>query len=354
MVEDRTALDIRKLRAEVDKLEAENRKLASENSGWGKFARSLWPVATGVLTALVGFIGLTYQSQQTAYRDREVFLKLLEVAARGESAEARIGAISALAQYWHGPFRTTVAEILSATLMTEAVKTGQADAESVRRAAAFAIGEAICDKPSPVSPWCVSPSSRDAAIIREILYGNSWTGRNGSVTRIQRNLAGQKQGASRDAAQVIELKLQATREAIRHNWENLQYGMFAEHDLEGIELYRGELYRAFFGKANLQGANLCRANLTEANIEGADLRGANLSGADLSRLSWNDATKLQGVNLCGVRNADPRFLAKASDQGAVTLGLDDWKQHVKDRLGRTLPAYTVYSECPLASRDCNH
>lgn len=86
-----------KLRAEIAKLEGEVVKLSSENSALGKLARLAIPVVSAVIAALLGFIGITFQNQQSALRDREVFLKLLELATKGESEETPIAGIGALA-----------------------------------------------------------------------------------------------------------------------------------------------------------------------------------------------------------------------------------------------------------------
>lgn len=216
-----------KFREEIAKLEGEKQKLISENSRLGKFTRVALPIVSGVIAAFGGLIGITYQSQQTKARDQEIFLKLLELATKGDNEESRIAGIGGLVQYWQGPFQTTVAQTLAATLMAEGPKVGQ----PLRMAAANAIGEAICEKPSAVSPWCVPFQAESAATIREILYGNGKTGRNGTITRIQKYLVEERKTAlaskppDQKTLDSIEPKLQATREAIRQNWENLENGL---------------------------------------------------------------------------------------------------------------------------------
>jgi uncharacterized protein YjbI with pentapeptide repeats len=66
-------------------------------------------------------------------------------------------------------------------------------------------------------------------------------------------------------------------------------------DLTNANLYRANLTNANLARANLTNTNLTNANLANANLTRANLTNANLSGANLENISWDEATRWEGV-----------------------------------------------------------
>jgi uncharacterized protein YjbI with pentapeptide repeats len=71
---------------------------------------------------------------------------------------------------------------------------------------------------------------------------------------------------------------------------NLNSADLTNADLNSTDLTNADLY-----STNLTNANLTNANLNSANLNSANLSGANLSGANLENISWDEATRWEGV-----------------------------------------------------------
>jgi uncharacterized protein YjbI with pentapeptide repeats len=126
--------------------------------------------------------------------------------------------------------------------------------QRLRLTAAAVIGKAITEK---------TPKA-ESDRLRKLLYGDGPSGTLGAVTRYQQDLSALKTSLldKKLNTESVDLSLQATREAIRQNWENLEFAQFASHDLTGIDLYDADAKGAYFGSARLTAANLCGANLS--------------------------------------------------------------------------------------------
>jgi pentapeptide repeat protein len=104
---------------------------------------------------------------------------------------------------------------------------------------------------------------------------------------------------------------QATREAIRKNWEYLRHAHLRGTDLTGIRLYQADLSAAY---------------QVEAKLNAADLRGALIDEVD-----FTDSC-LHGANIKDVRGTPAKpaaFRAWALDRGAVEMTeqqFDAWRQ----------------------------
>jgi uncharacterized protein YjbI with pentapeptide repeats len=164
-------------------------------------------------------------------------------------------------------------------------------------------------------------SAAESERLRKLLYGDSLSGASGAVTRYQKDLTALKLVLPPNAVnlQSVDLSLQATREAIRLNWENLEFGMFAEHDLTGIDLYKAKAHGAYFGKAILVAANLCGADLSQANFEQANLSYADLYQADISSTYRWKTANLEGANIRDVKNAPADFTETARKYNTFDL-----------------------------------
>ena len=348
---DKSELENLKLRAEIEKLTAETSRLRSETSPFGSIARLAWPLVSGIVSLVVSLVSLRIASQAgKAAADQEQnrnFYSALQIATDPKGGyEARIAGVWSLVAYWHDPrYSTVTANALSAIVATATDSTAAESvvrADQLRQAAADAIGQAITEQTPPA----------ESERLRILLYGDARPGKGspGTITRYQQSLTALKLSLARQNADTaeVERRLRATREAIRENWEDLRYAMFAGHDLSGIDLYGGQLNGAFLRDANLSFANLCGADLSQVTLNGADLRYADLAGANLAgSIGWPEVKSLSGANIAGVKNAPPDFLQAAQAFKAESLTKADWKAHLNSlgTLEIDRPSSVVYTKC---------
>jgi uncharacterized protein YjbI with pentapeptide repeats len=334
-----------KLAAEIAKLKEEITKLRSENSLWGALTRNAWPLVSGVLTITVSFVALTVSYRSQAFNAdeerRKTFFSALQMATDNKAGQdARIAGIWTLSDYWHDPqYSGTVANALAAVLATDPDDNSTiafSKVKRLRQAAAIVIGNAIDEK----------TALAEATRLRILLYGDGPKGLLGAVTRYQQNLSTLKGAlfAKGEDIQSVEDSLQNTREAIRQNWENLEFAMFAAHDLTGIDLYQARAHGAYFGKAKLVAANLCGADLSGSTIAEADISYADLHLANIDSINGWETANFKGANISDVANAPKGFREKATRDGALELDLAAWQDKVKS-LGYQPPPDAIYTNC---------
>ena len=296
---DKAKAEYEKIAVETTKLREEIQRLRSENSTLGRLGRVVWPLITGALTAVVSFVALnvSWQSQSfNAEQERKkTFFSALQMATDSKSGQdARIAGIWTLMDYWHDPhYSETLANAVAAILATDPDDTSPQAMTKVQRlrlTAAAVIGKAITE----------TTSRAEGERLRKLLYGDGPSGTLGAVTRYQQDLSALKTSLleKKQSTESVDLSLQATKEAIRQNWENLEFSQFAGHDLTGIDLYGANAKGAYFGAARLTGANLCGANVSQANFERADLSYTELSNADIaSTYGWSNGESEGGKYL---------------------------------------------------------
>ena len=302
---DPTATQSEKERLELENLRLEHRKLESETGHLGQFGRSVWPMLASGVTVVIAigalFLALqTWKSNQKQVNDLEIARQAqqeeqalqtaLQLATATDSTAARrVSGLWLLGRFWDpskkGRFDTVLANGLSSILVAD-------PSPVVRMAAADVIGQAITRE-------------ADDAVKRrrcKLLYGskNGWVP--GVVVAQQWMLLRSPPSADRNEM------LEATRQAIRQNWEYLEDAQLFGVDLQGVQLH----------DANLKGAVLAQANLRQANLRGANLEGASLKDADLH------CANVKGIR--GIPSEPANFLEWAKLQGAVEM--EDW-QHQK-------------------------
>jgi uncharacterized protein YjbI with pentapeptide repeats len=343
--DDKAKAEYEKITVETTKLREEIQRLRSENSPLGRLGRVVWPLVTGALTAVVSFVALNVSWQSLSFNTeqehKKTFFSALQMATDAKSGQdARIAGIWTLVDYWHDPqYSDTLANALAAILATDpddASPQAMTKVQRLRLTAAAVIGKAITE----------TTSRAEGERLRKLLYGDGPSGTLGAVTRYQQDLSALKTSLlkGKQNTESMDLSLQATREAIRQNWENLEFSQFALHDLTGIDLYRADAKGAYFGGAKLTAANLCGANLSQANFDRADLSYAELSNADIaSTYGWSTAN-LAGANVHNIRNATGDFVAAAKKAGALDLPHAAWLANLKSK-GVKLPDFAVYTDC---------
>ena len=326
------------------KLRFEIRKLISETGQLGIFARLGWPILSSILTAIIGMLTvvLSYsvykiQQNQTALRHREVFLQALRTATDGSAGiDARIGGLWSLDQFWdESP--VTIANTLAAVLAT-GPDFPKSEERSMNHIVRLNAAEVIGDGISGTSSATVLP--REQMAFRSLLlFGNVHRAERGAVTRIHWYLVQQRTAALQrhDDVGELDLKIDATRAAIRRCYKYLEDAHFGLFDLTDAHLHDADLARAFFGDAILYKADLHRANLAFADVLNTDLRCANLEGASLSGLQrWRTIKSIREANLRNVVDAPPGFRDWALTHGAVDMDPAEWQARIQQTC-TTLP-----------------
>jgi hypothetical protein len=260
----RQALELEKLRAEV--------ALArSQVTFLGQFSRLLWPMITSAVTVGVSLaaliVSLVTSNRQARLQyeqdDQKLFAANLDTATNDTlGTTRRLTSIWTLSSFWHDDkHEQLLAETLSALLTSPGYKT-------IGLAAADAIGLAITDAMDEAT------KSRRAAL----LYGTTGTWNVGTVIRQQKFLMGSDTHPC-SSEDNDDYRVEATRQAIRRNWEYLRNTHFWAADLTGARLYLADLSGAF-----LRDAKLNRADLRGASVEAADLTDTCVSGANIQVL----------------------------------------------------------------------
>jgi Pentapeptide repeats (8 copies) len=195
--------------------------------------------------------------------DQKLFAANLDTATNDTlGTTRRLTSIWTLSSFWHDDkHEQLLAETLSALLTSPGYKT-------IGLAAADAIGLAITDAMDEAT------KSRRAAL----LYGTTGTWNVGTVIRQQKFLMGSDTHPC-SSEDNDDYRVEATRQAIRRNWEYLRNTHFWAADLTGARLYLADLSGAF-----LRDAKLNRADLRGASVEAADLTDTCVSGANIQVL----------------------------------------------------------------------
>lgn len=290
---------------ELEKLRAEVALSKSQVTFLGNFARLLWPVITSAVTVGVSLaaliVSLVTSSRQArlqyAQDDQKLLVGYLETATNNALAPTRrVASIWTLSHFWDNKgHEKLLAETLSSLL-------GAADDKSIGMAAAEVIGLAITESTDNIT------KARRATL----LYGNRDRWQVGTVIRQHWFLIDSDSRPCESLLDNDDLRVQATREAIRKNWEYLRGAHLKRTDLTGVRLYESDLTDAF---------------LVEAKLDKADLRGATVTGA-----SFTDSC-VRGANvkdLDGTPRAPPNFKAWALDHGAVEMTepqFETWRQN---------------------------
>jgi len=240
------------------------------------FTKIFWPIFASIVAGC--FSLFTWYSGQVQERQNSLN-KAIENATSSEGSPVRrVAGVWEINQFWDDQkYEQTV----SATLTGALVGVGTHDG-LYRCAAAEVIGNAIVGTESYSTGTQKQRSSR----IAHILYGDR-SGSLGLISELNREL---RMGGQAEQPKTCETTteitaLDATREAIRKNWEYLREVNLNKTDLRGIPLYEADLDSALIMHADLRWANFRCANLHAANLSGSQLEGADLRWANISDLT---------------------------------------------------------------------
>ncbi len=235
-------------------------------SDW--FVKVFWPIFASVVAAVFTFLSWRLNQRQQRF---DSLNKAIESATSEGSQIRRIAGIWQMNQYWKEErFEETMAATLTAALIGTKDNAGAKDSDGLYRcAAAEVIGNAI-DGPESYSTGLDAARSERIA---HLLYGDR-SGRLGLVSELNRELRGSEpQQILKTCENFTDISaLDATREAIRKNWEYLRGVNLDTTDLTGIPLYSADLDSALLRGADLHSATLRCANLNAADLTMADLR----------------------------------------------------------------------------------
>jgi hypothetical protein len=296
---------------ELLKLKLEIAKLQIELSPLSRFASILWPVVASLLTIVLsiatGCNAYWNSRREEQHKVEDHRLKIEDQIASAakdttdQELPRRVAGMWRLNQYWNDPD----AEVLVSATVSSLL--GGRSAAGVECQAAEVIGNAITKR-----GFSDGNESARSQRIATMLYGNR-DGRIGFVTNQNLLLKAQNLESKLSATDFRDFTkhrcyldpdanaLDATREAIRKNWEYLRNVNLNNTDLSGIYLY----------EADLDGATAVNAKLTSA-----DFRCANLSGVDLT------GSKLESADfyLANVHDLKPDGLRKY----LISKGALDW------------------------------
>jgi pentapeptide repeat protein len=299
----KTELELRKLRAEVDKITEESRGLRETNEALGASTRRMtaWAGALGgatvtLLVALAGFVLNRTQREklvQDAEQAREKHLLDIFRGLGDDKPRIRTGAIAVLVQRIRqirsSESRPEDTRELPTIIGALAVATWHEDNVQIQKYLADGLAESLGALVPPGSePQTAESPLRVASFQRAKLTNAMWQ-------RI-------------DARGVDFYGATLTRVSLRAAF------------LSGAVLKKADLGDSTLEDARLDGANLEEANLSRARLARADLRNAKLRGAVLEGADLTDAD-LTGADLRNAKLAGAR-LDGAKLEGAQTGGAD--------------------------------
>ena len=219
------------------------------------------------------------------------------------SVDRRIAGIWQLAGFWSNiDDEQMVASTLSAELLLSSD-----DYRFARCAAAEAIGDGIKFE----GEWSFQGADEERAKrISKLLYGGS-DGTFGLVTtaNVFLSAAAKKMNEAQGPAEQCVTALDASKEAIRKNWEYLRNANLHLTNLDQTALYA---------------ADLAGSVLSGAELEGANLRCANLIATDFSNARYAKSD----FKLANVRNLIPPPVRDdlKNHFGAIDISDEEWQQ----------------------------
>jgi hypothetical protein len=299
----RATRELKKLDLEIQDLEL--------RTGWlGRLSNLLWPIIATVLTVLLTYSTARMSQQQSEQEERnkrrEILDRAVNSATDNSSMDRRFAGIWALDQFWTDKDNEqTVASTLAAEL------TLSDDKSLASCAAAEVIGNGLQGPESYVGG---SDQERSARIAR-FLYGYR-DGTLGIVSRINvylQRTQNRTRPHSVDEVVLCTNALDASKEAIRKNWEYLRDTNLNDTDLTGAGLYE---------------ADLAHSVMNRADLREADLRCANLAGVQATDINLDSGTRLNFANLGVSEDHSQITLPTVPDRYPHLLHLSDeqWRQ----------------------------
>ena len=281
------------------KLSLEIKKLQQDTSWLTRATTALWPIAAALFTAYVSLATYFLQkSQKHTELLNQAFVNATDSGNAPTSEARRIAATWQLNQFWqlHDEQDETV---IPPFLVAELSIKGDEN-QNVRCAAVAAIGNLFSDE------YVETVGEKRFERVRMLLFGDKG-GAIGQLVRINVLL---KLG-THDSKPVHECDnslsvspLDATREAIRLNWNYLRRANLGGADLNGVRLYEADLAYASVKDVNLSGASFYCANLYGANFEGSNLTGADFTYANVKGATFPKDYKMPGIPILRLEDSE--------------------------------------------------
>lgn len=301
---------------EQEKTQLEIKELKYRNS---LFNRIIAPfLSLSVFTICLGVFSLAIQTRN---QENQRFLSLIDQATTSKSHQGRIAGIWMLNSYWDNNnnsnsnklvnklagFFTNEVILYKPIANTLSAIVASDEENDVRLAAAEVIGNAYQGDWRAKEELGVKDNlepRNKVESLRFLLYGNGTKGIKGTLTwanqRLRKECDEEKKSLGKEKCNdELTSKLEATKEAIRRNWENLENANLSDTDLTKAALYEANLKRANLARAKLRGTKFVDANLTRVNLINADLTEADLRGANLDKAVYNKGTKFVKVKWSG-------------------------------------------------------
>lgn len=319
---EKKALEIKKLRAEVDKLSEETTELRTTNealgtstrwaTAWGGFIGALFGTFVTVSIGLAG-IGLNKtqrekMKQEQSHAREKHLLEIFHDLGDEKSSRVRLGAVAILVQKIaritapdfvakeddKRDLPTMVSVLIAASKQEPVIEIQKQIADGLAKAlGAIVSGAEPSTEKSPLSGYDFQGAK----------LGNAWW-KKVDARGIDFYKAEFFQAGLREAF----LSRAVLQEA------NLKKSILVEARLEEADLQRADLTNARLSRANLRNAKLGGAILRGADLKGADLKGADLTNADLS------GADLGGAKLEGARYTEEQLMSCNMD--GVDFGPD--------------------------------
>jgi hypothetical protein len=275
------------------KNELEIKKLKQDTGYLARFSSVFWPIVASVFTVGLGVV--TWRSgQEAAQREDQQKERQFVSSALKDATDSQSGVVRQIAGMWQLNALWTEADEGTQSVMAATLASilSSSQVSEVRCIAAEVIGNAITEPSSFVG----HSGAKRAAFLAHFLYGHK-SGTIGVVVFQNLQTATEKntsQPVKRCYGDEEASPLDATKEAIRKNWEYLRDVNLANTNLEDTWLYGADLSGALLQNAHLRNINLRCANVTNADFTGSDLKDADLFLA-----------RIDGVNPATLANSLP-------------------------------------------------
>jgi uncharacterized protein YjbI with pentapeptide repeats len=289
----------------------------------------LIPIISVILGFLYFFLPFELQKKK---QENDLLIDLIKQATTASSPQGRIAGVWMLESYWRTGTPSThklIVNALGGLISSD-------ENAFVRLASAEMIGNAYNTEDLKAE------SRQRIEELKLLLYGNGNNGEYGVVTSVNWLLQVECNKANLEpkAKFTCEAGLQATKEAIRKNWEDLSGVHLAETDLTSARLYEANLNKANLSKANLMNASLENADLRRSNLLGTNLKNAKLVGANLAGAIYSNKTIFtdlsKSVNVEKMLKIEPNSNLKGANlsgfplNGADLTGADLTKANLEN------------------------
>lgn len=297
--------------AETDKVNVQTKvlleikKLQQDTSWQTRATAALWPIVAALFTGYVSFASYYSQkSEKHAELLNQAFVNATETKDGSASEARRIAGIWQLNEFWQ--LHDEQDETVIPSFLVEELSLKGDDNQNVRCAAVAVVGNLLSDK------YIKAVGQKRFEQVRMLLFGDK-EGAIGQLVsmNVRLRLQTQESRPVNECDKSLSVTpLDATREAIRMNWNYLRRANLQGTDLNGVRFYQSDLAYASLKHANLKGASFYCANLLGVNLEESDLSGADLSYANVNGVTFPREYKISNVPTLNMSDSEWREWSK--------------------------------------------